>query len=1013
MTWRGDLPVACWTASDALAIIPVEAESTSDGVFLATHTSIPIVQRDQVDSAIGGTIVDEHDLLRAVQELPADQPIIPVLGKSGTGKSHLVRWLRANLETEDSTRLIFVPKHRMSLRGILELVLQHATSERAEELRAKVATAVDAASDEAEARLRLRGALAVLVETRGARKDGTAEENELRDYLASPTGLPALLGDPVFRGRLLADNSPIARLVREKLSGKGTEDKEDAFGFSAADLNLSVDDVSKAGADAASVAGALTSDASLRDLAAKMLNEQLGPAVSEVFGIGGDDLKQLLVELRLDLRQQNLELLLLIEDFSIFQGIQGGLIDAITLIPTAEVDLCPMRVVMAVTTGYFVNQMPETVYTRTYKVFDLELPAGEDVAFNPAEFAARYLNAVRVGSSAIDELHKAGDSVPNHCLQCPVQEKCHQAFGQVNDIGLFPFNMTALNLAMRSQSRDGGFIARDVLTRVLRPVLHRDQFELNEGRFPSAGFENDFRAGALDILDNIEDQVRLRTPGDPDLSERRVRMVRFWGPGKGPQNLDPTIHDAFDIPPLEKLTTVPVVPPRPPGGRADHDERDSKAATPPPPPPPAQDPPLVRAVDRWRATGDLNQTDRNHLRNIVHAAVTACLGFEDGYGGDGYWTSGKRELAPSFDAKDSIALDDNRLQQALIPIDRSNDEDVRVLRALAWVNEEGSWVSVPNGEALQRLCVERIQSWAAHVSASLLPEDQRDNPELARLTQALLAVSKALGIADAYKPDALSQVKAIFASQTKLADPTVRPQLRRWQDRFIGTELKPERELLQQRLLRLASYSQGTGGKPLALDLPRLLRAVRDNASDATCPEQTLGFIAPIVDGIQSRIAVLDPLLSEALELIPDVSDLGGEVAEVAKALNTFVTERSHVGELPASIDGNALASAARAIKSSDLKRVQDVGQALRTWDTLTTDERLRRLTSGWEGSAARVRNWHNQALAAVAALEQKLTAGPTSEAQREHDEALKRLVAGLETASREIASVTGPEGVA
>ena len=402
MSWRGTLPATCWNANEASAIIPVEAESTPDGVFLATHSTIPIMQRDQVDNPHVGVVVDEQALRQTVQEQPADQPIIPILGKSGTGKSHLVRWLRANLETTDSTRLIFVPKHRMSLRGILELILEHATDERADELRAKVATAVDAASDEKTAQLKLRNALAVNIETRGNRSDGTPEEVESRAYLASSGGLPALFGDDVFRSRLLDERGPIARLVREKLTGKGDEDKEDAFGFTADDLNLSVDDVNRAGHAAREVAGALTSDPAFRELAATMINEQLAPSVSEVFGLGGDDLKQILTDVRVEMDKQGLELLLLIEDFSIFQGIQGGLIDAITLISTETKKLCPMRVVMAVTTGYFVNQMPETVYTRTYRVFDLDLPDGVEASFNPGRFAGRYLNAVRVGAAELD-----------------------------------------------------------------------------------------------------------------------------------------------------------------------------------------------------------------------------------------------------------------------------------------------------------------------------------------------------------------------------------------------------------------------------------------------------------------------------------------------------------------------------------------------------------------------------------------------------------------------------------
>ncbi|MFJ8110389.1 protein DpdH [Streptomyces sp. NPDC096132] len=1022
MTWRGTLPAACWEAREAPAIIPVEAESTSNGVFLATHTSIPILLRDRVDSAVGGTIVDEHNLRRAVEELPADQPIIPILGKSGTGKSHLIRWLRINLKPNDTTRLIFVPKHRMSLRGILELILEHATSERAAELRAKVAAASDAAADETTAQLRLRNELAVLVETRGADKGGTPEENDLRAFLASAEGLPALLGDPVFRRRLLADNGPIARLVREKLSGKGSEDKEDAFGFTAADLDLSVDDVSKAGVDAASVASALVSDAPLRDLAAKMLNEQLGPAVSEVFGIGGDDLKQLLVELRLDLHRQGLELLLLIEDFSIFQGIQGGLIDAITLLPTETLALCPMRVVMAVTTGYFVNQMPETVYTRTYKVFDLELPADKTAPFDPARFAARYLNAVRVGSQEIDK-HRTGERPePNHCLQCPVRDKCHQAFGEVEGVGLFPFSRTALDRAIRSQSKGDAFVARDVLTRVLRPVLHRDQTELDEGRFPSTGFESDFRTGALDILDNVEDQVRLRTPGDPALSERRVRMVRFWGPGHGPQNLHPTIHEAFAIPPLPDLITeqqpLPLQPPVQEPVRPLDGTQTPIVVDPPPPPltpppahpsPAASKPPLVQAVDEWHKTGQLVQSHRNDLRKIVHTAVIGCLGLEDGFGGDsGDWVRGRAELAPSFDANTSIALDGSGLQTALISIDHRNVEDVRVLRALAWVNAKESWENVEQGDALQSLCVNKVQEWSDSVSASLLPA-QGDDAELARLVHALLSVSRVLGIADSYKSDALSRVKALFARPSKLADPVQRPYARRLQDRFTSADPKADRNLLQRRLLRLTSYRQGTG-KPLAIDLPRLVRAMRDDAAEAPWPEHVPEQIRKVADDIKKRTTMLDPVLDETRRLVPDVSDLGGDVAEVAHALNTLLSDLAVLGQSANSINPSALHDAVKSVKASDLKKVTDLREGLDAWPTLTADQRLRLMTLD-EGPALRIRAWLDPALEAVNALEQKLQAGPASEAQREYDETLQRLVAGLETLSREVMDVAGPEG--
>ena len=758
MSWRGTLPAACWDAHEASAIIPVEAESTSDGVFLATHSTIPITQRDQVDSARGGAVVDENALLRAVQAQPADQPIIPILGKSGTGKSHLVRWLRAHLETKDSTRLIFVPKHRMSLRGILELILEHASGDRADELRAKVATAVDAAADEKTAQLKLRNALAVNIETRGNRTEGSPEEIELRAYLASPGGLPALFGDDVFRSRLLDQNGPIARLVREKLSGKGDEDKEDAFGFTADDLNLSVDDVKRAGHAAREVAGALTSELTFRELAARMINEQLGPSVSEVFGVGGDDLKQILTDVRVEMDKQGLELLVLIEDFSIFQGIQGGLIDAITLISTEAQRLCPMRVVMAVTTGYFINQMPETVYTRTYRVFDLDLPEGVDASFQPAGFASRYLNAVRVGAAELDAAHARGGELANACEQCPVNTKCHSSFGQVDGYGLFPFNTSALDRAIMSQSSDGSFVARNVLTRVLRPVLHRDQAEIDNGRFPSDGFANDFRNGASDRLANIEDQFKLRSAGDEDLSERRIRLVRFWGSDAGAENLSPTIHNAFGVPPIDGLGSVeppkPVPSPSPIPGPS--------PVRVPSPQPVAEDPTLVKAVDGWLATENIRMSDVNDLRNIVFRAVRQRLAFDDGYGGDSLWGNDKA-LAPGFEAK-MVEFSQSKLANSVLPMDRSNADDMRALRALAWANSKGNWADVPDGERLQRLAENAIDRWATLVGAALLPPKRpTDDTELARLVEVLLNMARALGVADAFKSDTASRIRALFA----------------------------------------------------------------------------------------------------------------------------------------------------------------------------------------------------------------------------------------------------------
>lgn len=993
MSWRGTLPAACWNSQDAAAIIPVEAESTSDGVFLATHSTIPITQRDQVDNARGGAVVDERALLRAVQEQPADQPIIPILGKSGTGKSHLVRWLRAHLETKESTRLIFVPKHRMSLRGILELILEHASGDRVDELRAKVAAAVDAASDEKTAQLKLRNALAVNIETHGRRSDGTPEDIELREYLSLPGSLPALFGDDVFRSRLLDKDGPIARIVREKLSGKGKEDKEDAFGFTANDLKLSMDDVSRAGHAAREVASALcTDDPTLRELAARMLNEQLGPSVSEVFGVGGDDLKQILTDVRVEMDKQGLELLVLIEDFSIFQGIQGGLIDAITLISTEAQRLCPMRVVMAVTTGYFINQMPETVYTRTYRVFDLDLPDGIAASFKPAGFAGRYLNAVRVGAAALDAAHAREDELTNACEQCPVNAACHASFGQAEGYGLFPFNAAALDRAIKSQSTDGSFVARDVLTRVLRPVLHRDQAEIENGRFPSEGFANDFRTGASDRLANIEDQFKLRSPGD-EISERRIRLVRFWGTGEGAENLAPTIHDAFGVPAIAGVDQA-----KPPtGGEGGGDELPPP---PPPPPPVAADPPLVKAIDGWLATGNILQGEINDLRNIVFQAVRQRLAFDDGYGGDSLWSNDKA-LAPGFEAK-MVEFSQAKLAGAVLPMDRSNPDDMRALRALAWANFKYNWAEVPDGERLQRLTETAIDRWASTVGGTLLPPQRpNDDTELARLVEVLLKIARALGIPDAFKSDTTSRIRALFAPTPARTDLEARPGLRSLHGFMLdgagsgNSVTRLGRGHLQQRLLRHASYSQGSG-KPLALDLDKVAKVVRNATAGAPWPESTPDLIKSSVATIEARLASIDSLHAEASNLVPDLSDLGGEVSEVAAELLVLVNERTAAGALPGGIIPADLQAAAKSVRPGDQRKVEAALADLSRWNQLSMEEKLQLLNGDWDEPARRVATWLRMARQSVRLLEHSLGNGNPSDVQREYAEARDQLVADL-----------------
>ena len=216
----------CWDKSRVDKTILTEADAPTDAVFLATHVRTPIYRRS-VGTQVGGTEVTEEQVLADLAALPVDMPILPILGESGTGKSHLVRWLRAHLTDTPTRRVLWIPKFRTSLRGVIDRILEGADGPDFDEIREAVKTATEGLT-EREARLRLLASLSTRVELFGSGQLDN-EDYEERAFLAQR--LPALLNDPEFRETLLNPGGPISRIVHEKLEGRGIEDKDEPFAF--------------------------------------------------------------------------------------------------------------------------------------------------------------------------------------------------------------------------------------------------------------------------------------------------------------------------------------------------------------------------------------------------------------------------------------------------------------------------------------------------------------------------------------------------------------------------------------------------------------------------------------------------------------------------------------------------------------------------------------------------------------------------------------------------------------
>lgn len=961
----------CWDKASVLDIIPVEAESPSEAVFSATHSNLSIYRRTDLQKNLG-EVVHEDQLLEAVLTQPADQPIIPILGNSGTGKSHLVRWLRMKLLTKEysnnTRRVIFVPKHKMSLRAILELVLDQTASVEALEFRQRINEATEQLSSEKDARNRLRATLSYLIaESRGQAQRRDDDEEDEREYLAH--SLPNLLDDPIFKPRLLDDDGALARLSKEKFSGKSSEDKEDPFEFTAEDLRLSIDDTNRASADAREVAEALAGDLGLRELAARMLNEQLSPAVSSVFGVGGDDLKNLLIDLRQELQLKNPdeEILLLIEDFSIFQGVQGGLIDAMTQIPTVDAPICPMKVVMAVTTGYFNDQVPDTAKTRTYCAFDLDVPDSAQTT-ELAPFATPYLNAVRVGAQALERAHSEGESTPNACDDCPLRDECHSAFGAYQGIGLFPFNQTALERTVRSKQSDTGiFNARSVLKDVLRPVLFEDHDPIAGAKFPTAQFESRFPLLSENIEWNIEETAQIRSPGEADdIVNRRRRLLTYYAEQPAPQNLKIFLHEAFQIPTVAGLPNSVENSHRAGTKRGERVKTPGPVTTPTPVPQSSHDSALVQAVDSWAKGQSLKQDPQNDLRKLVFKAIVEKINFEDGLRGDTSWTvGGSRAVKGSqlFGHQQSVNFEGSKRDASgvLIEIKREDIDAVRTVRALAQLSSGKGWREIEPGAQLQRLATRQIAMWARNVEEQLAIERdnlRKVNQEVGFLATALLQSAQMLGLASSFHSaspdDLIAAILAAAPEEVSSALPAPIQNLRRLATEEKG---KSSRQALQQLLLRRTSYTQG-GGADAGVNTARILISLEAYEADP----QTPNTLPNAVVDYAKRIAALHNnvgSLREAVEgAVPDTAGVPQDIEDAVQKIDSAFKRLQTLDLVSNTVDVSILTQLGQELDSGDIGLVDSLREKLRSWDSLSNPQRLEALAGDWPNAAARLGSW-------------------------------------------------------
>lgn len=820
--------------------------------FLACHTPITNVRNDRT-----GSLQTDAEIFEELSRLGGRENMVLVWGEPGTGKSHLINWLKLRFDHARASG---------AMRDVLPVLIQR----RSGSLRDALEQLVGQLPERFGAYLDpVRSAIARISEAAARQKLAAAMHLELdvhwRDRGKPPLPRHIRTLPEAFRSQGFADwfcrpGGVIDRNIQRLISPSDIAERESIPEFTADEFIVQDRQLSSRAMNVHQVyvlIETLRDEPDLAEEAARLCNSVLRDALREVTGLGNAQLSQIFRAIRSDLEKDKAKLVLFIEDVSTLSVLDDEVINALE--PQNDATLCPLTAVVGMTDGAF-QRLRDNQRQRGSLILsvggsaDAQWGADADAL---DRFVARYLNALRLNDTDLRALAEArqdgSDLSRSACAGCARREECHAAFGAVDfdgvAVGLFPFVPgTPARLLQALDERKPGVrrTQRGLLDQSVTPVLKHVE-GLGAGRRPT-------------LVLPVEEQEppywlgfrETYAGGWPASDLARLRLLaQFWASAGNATDAAARLRPLLAPLQLPDLREAEI------RSSSGNTAKTSKAP-PPPPQPPAQPPPrpstqnaqfagLLRRLDSWLAGGQL-QTPQD-AQGLLLRFLRKALPLEDrrtpAAATHAYLTNGTASIIRIEDAATKPAV-------SALAIDFPRGEATRdLIVALARYEHEGSqsW-DFDQGQRNKRVVARWLRANADRICAALDPP-QLDPGVAVRQAARFLTLASTIQRRAALPSDTATAVAAVVASPSASAPRCISARLRRLYD-----DLPERQRVLRDFLLQELDIPQGTG-KCVMIDPLPVIEVVCEDRAPASVqpldPTYLTGFW-------KSRYTLLEPL---------------------------------------------------------------------------------------------------------------------------------------------------------